>query len=100
MRPRPGSTGPPSACAWPARSASSPPCTRLGWEGAGRGSTGYHRWDLQRTDDGGTLIVTEEVQGGVLATLLGPVVRRSIEKQHQHWLEALVETAAARVARS
>lgn len=76
------------------------PCTRLGWEGAGRGSTGYHRWDLQRTDDGGTLIVTEEVQGGVLATLLGPVVRRSIEKQHQYWLEALVETAAARVARS
>ena len=75
------------------------PCTRLGWEGAGRGSTGYHRWDLQRTD-GGTLIVTEEVQGGVLATVLGPVVRRSIEKQHQRWLEALGETAAARAARA
>ncbi|AXJ10421.1 SRPBCC family protein [Arthrobacter sp. PM3] len=72
------------------------PCTRLGWEGAGRGSTGYHRWDLQRTDNGGTLIVTEEVQGGIFATLLGPVVKRSIEKQHQHWLEKLLETAAAR----
>jgi hypothetical protein len=72
------------------------PCARLGWEGAGRGSTGYHRWDLQRTDNDGTLIVTEEVQGGILARLLGPVVKRSIEKQHQHWLEALLETAAAR----
>jgi len=72
------------------------PCTRLGWEGAGRGSTGYHRWDLQPTSDGGTLIVTEGVQGGILARLLGPVVKRSIEKQHQHWLEALVQTAESR----
>lgn len=75
------------------------PFSRLAWEGAGRGSTGYHRWDLQRTDDGGTLIVTEEVQGGILATLLGPVVKRSIEKQHQHWLEALVRTAGSQAAR-
>ncbi|QDW29191.1 hypothetical protein FFF93_004985 [Arthrobacter sp. KBS0702] len=76
------------------------PCRRLGWEGAGRGSTGYHRWDLQRTADGGTLIVTEEVQGGIIARLLGPLVKRSIEKQHQHWLEALVQTAGSRAPRS
>ena len=76
------------------------PFSRLAWEGSGRGSSGYHRWDLQRTADGGTLIVTEEVQHGLLAALLGPLVRRSIEKQHQHWLEALVRTAEAGLARS
>lgn len=69
------------------------PCTRLAWEGKGRGSTGYHRWDLRRTPEGETLIVTEEVQNGLLARLLGPLVRRSIERQHQRWLEALVRTA-------
>lgn len=71
------------------------PYSRLAWEGAARGSSGYHRWDLQPTSDGGTLIVTEEVQNGLIARLLGPAVKRSIEKQHQHWLEALVSTAEA-----
>lgn len=75
------------------------PPSRLAWEGAGRGSSGYHRWDLQPTPDGGTLIVTEEVQSGIIARLLGPVVKRSIERQHQHWLEALVETAEAATVR-
>lgn len=43
------------------------PSRRLAWEGAGRGSSGYHRWDLQPTPDGGTLLVTEEVQSGIIA---------------------------------
>lgn len=72
------------------------PYSRLAWEGAARGSSGYHRWDLQPTSDGGTLIVTEEVQNGIIAQLLGPLVKRSIEKQHQHWLEALIRTADVR----
>lgn len=76
------------------------PFSRLAWEGKARGSSGYHRWDLQPAPGGGTLIVTEEVQGGFLARLLGPAVKRSIEKQHQHWLEALVSTAETRAATS
>lgn len=71
------------------------PARRLGWTGKGRGSAGYHRWELTPTADGGCLIVTEEVQQGPLARFLGPVVRRSIERQHQKWLEGLVRTAAA-----
>lgn len=71
------------------------PHRRLGWEGRGRGSFGYHRWDLTPTEDGGTLVVTEEVQTGLLARLLGRVVKRSIERQHQRWLEALVERAGS-----
>ena len=71
------------------------PARRLGWSGKGLGSAGYHRWELTPTGDGGCLIVTEEVQQGLLARLLAPLVRRSIERQHQKWLEGLVRTAAA-----
>lgn len=70
------------------------PARRLGWTGKGRGSAGYHRWELTPTADGGCLIVTEEVQQGPLARLLAPLVRRSIERQHQKWLEGLIRTAA------
>ena len=71
------------------------PFRRLGWEGKGRGSIGYHRWDIRPVPGGGCQIVTEEVQNGLLARLLSPLVRRSIERQHQRWLEALVRTADA-----
>lgn len=71
------------------------PPRRLAWEGKARGSIGYHRWDIRPTADGGSLIVTEEVQNGFLARVLSPLVRRGIERQHQRWLEALVRTAEA-----
>lgn len=69
------------------------PGRRLGWSGRGRGSAGYHRWVLEPLPGGGTRIVTEEVQQGPMARLLAPLVRRSIERQHQRWLEGLVQTA-------
>ncbi len=75
------------------------PFRRLGWVGkASLGSTGYHRWDIRPTDDGGSLVVTEEVQKGLMARLLGPVVRRGIERQHQAWLEGLVRVAGEAVS--
>lgn len=71
------------------------PLRRLGWVGkASLGSIGYHRWDIRPTPEGGSLIVTEEVQKGPMARLLGTMVRRSIERQHQNWLEGLVRVAA------
>ncbi|MBH0776617.1 SRPBCC domain-containing protein [Nocardia bovistercoris] len=74
------------------------PARRLAWDGAALGSTGYHRWELTPTEDGGCHVVTEEVQRGTAARLLAPAMRRGLHRQHQRWLEALVETAVRRSA--
>ncbi|MEV7284959.1 SRPBCC domain-containing protein [Streptomyces sp. NPDC093252] len=71
------------------------PTRRLGWIAQGSlGSLGYHRWDLTPTADGGSLVVTEEVQRMPLARLIGPLVRRAMEREHQNWLDGLVRVAA------
>ena len=66
------------------------PARRLAWSGRGPGATGYHRWVLTPAADGGCLVVTEEVQTGLLPRLAARRIRRSLQANHQRWLEGLV----------
>ncbi|SCK06182.1 SRPBCC domain-containing protein [Streptomyces sp. WMMB 322] len=69
------------------------PPGRLAWDGRALGSRGYHRWEIRPAGDGGSVIVTEEVQRGLAARLIAPLMRRGLHRQHQRWLEGLVRTA-------
>jgi len=69
------------------------PARRLAWHGSGPGATGYHRWRLTPAADGGCLVVTEEVQTGLLPRLVAGRLRRSLHANHQRWLEGLVEVS-------
>ena len=61
----------------------------LAWSGRALGSTGYHRWLLEPHPDGGTHVVTEEVQQGLSARLLGWWMRPRLLREHQHWIDQL-----------
>ena len=65
------------------------PHSFLAWDGRALGSSGYHRWLLEPTADGGTRVVTEEVQTGVSARLLGWWMRPGLLREHQHWISQL-----------
>lgn len=69
------------------------PARRLAWSGSGPAAAGYHRWILTPTADGGCLVVTEEVQTGLLPRLAAGRLRRSLHTNHQRWLEGLVEVS-------
>jgi hypothetical protein len=59
--------------------------------GTGRalGSAGYHRWLLEPHLDGGTRVITEEVQTGPAARLLARWMRPRLLREHQHWITQL-----------
>ncbi|MGL5864010.1 MAG: SRPBCC domain-containing protein [Phycicoccus sp.] len=67
--------------------------SRLGWTGTGLGARGHHLWVLERTDDGGTVIRTEETQRGTAVRLLGPVLVPTMRRQHQRWVDGLSRVA-------
>jgi hypothetical protein len=69
------------------------PFQRLAWTGEGLGATGHHAWILTPTSEGGTLILTEETQRGLILRLLRPVLRRSMSSAHQQWVEGLARRA-------
>ena len=71
------------------------PARRLAWSGTGPAARGYHRWILTPASDGGCLVVTEEVQVGLLPRLNAGRLRRSLLANHQRWIEGLVEVSAA-----
>ena len=60
----------------------------IGWSARELGGVGYHGWRLIE-QDAGTLIVTEEVQRGWGVSLLTPLVKHGLQKQHQIWLQRL-----------
>ncbi|MFI2710606.1 SRPBCC family protein [Micromonospora sp. NPDC018662] len=64
------------------------PYRLLGWTGRAVGSSGHHRW-LLTPRPGGTLVVTEETQTGVLPHLAGRVLTRSLLRWHQRWLDGI-----------
>ena len=61
----------------------------LGWTGAALGSRGHHRWILRPAAAGGTHVVTEEVQVGLLPTVGRRWLRRGLLTWHQRWLDGL-----------
>lgn len=66
----------------------------LAWEGHALGSAGYHRWILRPGPDGGTYVITEEVQKGLGARIIAPFMRRGLLREHQHWITELNHRAA------
>jgi hypothetical protein len=66
------------------------PARRLAWIGTGLGAAGYHRWLLIPSAEGGCLVVTEEVQTGLIPWLGAKRLRRSLLANHQRRLEGLV----------
>ncbi len=70
------------------------PGRALAWTASGLGSHGLHRFDFAATDDGGCLISTEEVEGGIGPRLIAGRLKRDLTRYHQLWLEELVKRAA------
>jgi hypothetical protein len=66
------------------------PARRLAWRGTGPGSQGYHRWRFTPAENGGCLVVTEEVQTGFVPRLLASRLKRNLTAYHQVWLEQLI----------
>jgi uncharacterized protein YndB with AHSA1/START domain len=68
------------------------PNERLSWSGRGLGSTAYHGWVIARVS-GGSFVVTEETQQGIVVSLGRAFLRRGLLKWHQRWLEGLARAA-------
>ncbi len=66
------------------------PYQDLGWDARGFGFRGFHGWRLI-PQPGGTLVVTEEVQGGLGPRLISPLILRGLLTQHQKWLQGLAQ---------
>lgn len=67
---------------------------RLAWRGGGAGASGYHGWLIQPAGDA-SLVVTEEVQAGLVPRLAAPILNRALAWTHQKWLESLARVATA-----
>lgn len=71
------------------------PGARLAWSGTATGSWGYHAWLLEPNGRGGTRILTEETQRGLIPTVAGWFLRPRMLHMHQRWLEGLATQATA-----
>src|SRR5215475_235774 len=69
------------------------PGRRLAWSGRGLGATAYHGFVLTPVE-GGTLVTTEEMQRGLIASLARIHLRAALRKWHQRWLEGLALKAS------
>jgi len=64
------------------------PNRAIGWVADGTGSMGFHRWILEPVP-GGTRLITEETQHGLVPKLSNKVVNPMLHGVHQWWLESL-----------
>ena len=69
------------------------PGRRLSWSGRGLGASAYHGWVIEPRQ-GGCLVVTEETQQGLIASLGRRFLRRGLLAWHQRWLEGLARVAS------
>lgn len=60
----------------------------IGWVADGTGSKAFHRWILEPVP-GGTRLITEEVQKGLVPNLSKKAVNPMLHGVHQWWLESL-----------
>ena len=63
----------------------------VGWYAKMPGNEAYHRWLFEPNGQGGTRLVTEECNRGLLAKLDGFVMNKAMHASHQLWLEGLAE---------
>lgn len=68
------------------------PAQRLAWRGHGLGAQGYHGWVIL-PQPAGCLVITEEVQRGLLPRAVRLLLQPAMLRQHQRWLEGLAERA-------
>jgi Polyketide cyclase / dehydrase and lipid transport len=68
------------------------PPERIAWDGQALGVDAYHAW-LIRPRAGGSLVVTEETQYGLLARLNSILFPTRMHRLHQLWLEQLSRVA-------
>ncbi|GAB4202046.1 MAG: SRPBCC domain-containing protein [Roseiflexaceae bacterium] len=68
------------------------PAQRLAWRGQGLGAEGYHGWVIL-PQPGGCLVITEEVQRGLVPRVARFLLQPAMLRQHQRWLEGLVAQA-------
>jgi hypothetical protein len=75
------------------------PFQHIGWDAREMlGWKGFHGWRIIETSNG-CRVITEEVQAGVGARAIKPLVDKNLHREHQRWLEGLVtQTASGRVA--
>jgi uncharacterized protein YndB with AHSA1/START domain len=69
------------------------PFQRLAWSASSPGSRAHHAWLLTATDDGGTLIYTQETHHGTVARLLSPAMAPFMHRMHQRWVDGLSRIA-------
>ncbi len=60
----------------------------LGWTAKEFLASGYHGFRLI-PQNGGTLVITEEVQRGLFPSLFPKLIKSMLEKEHQNWLIGL-----------
>lgn len=68
------------------------PLERIAWSARSMGVDAYHAWLIERKPSG-SRVLTEETQNGLLASLSNTVRPQNMSKQHQVWLEGLLEKA-------
>jgi len=66
----------------------------IGWVADGTGSMGFHRWILEAVP-GGTRLITEETQHGLVPRLSNKAVNPMLHGVHQWWLQSLKEQLLA-----
>ncbi len=65
----------------------------LDWEGGAGGVRAWHAWRLDPAPGGGTRVVTEETERGLVPSLLRWYLRGALHRAHQEWLEGLARAA-------
>jgi hypothetical protein len=71
------------------------PPSRLAWYGEAVGARGLHTWILQPAAGCETDVVTEEVQTGVVPSIVRWILRPTLHRVHDLWLERLGRRAAS-----
>jgi Polyketide cyclase / dehydrase and lipid transport len=76
------------------------PFVNIGWDAREPvGWNGFHGWKILPRD-GGCLVLTEEVQRGLLAFAIKGRVEQGLLREHQSWLEGLVSQTASAASAS
>jgi hypothetical protein len=68
------------------------PARELGWDAHGI-LNAYHGWLLEPDNGGGSRVITEECQNGLVPKLAGWYLRPMLERGHQNWIESLKRVA-------
>ena len=69
------------------------PGKALAWDAHMPGLRAYHKWILV-PEGKGTRVITEETDGGLVASLAPGYITSGLKREHQHWLEGLARMVA------